>query len=84
MSGTQLESQLWAGLRVYEVAGFGWHWEAGDFCSEDGHSSFDAALSDFEATLPDLLREAQLTESEAEWAEIRRAFDEVAARVEAY
>ncbi|ASC70296.1 hypothetical protein XM38_012330 [Halomicronema hongdechloris C2206] len=43
-------------LQVYEIPGHGWHWETEDFCSEDGHPTRGAAISNFEAEAPSLLQ----------------------------
>ena len=46
-------------LQIYELPGHGWHWEAGEYCSEDGHPSMEAAKADFESQIAFLVMEQQ-------------------------
>ena len=43
-------------LQIYEIPGYGWSWEAGEYCSEDGHPSPEAAAADFEDLIMALMQ----------------------------
>ncbi|NMF84678.1 hypothetical protein [Nodosilinea sp. P-1105] len=46
-------------LQVYKLPDEQWHWETGDYCSEDGHPTPEAAEADFEAQIAFLVMERQ-------------------------
>jgi len=43
-------------LQVYEIPGYGWGWEAGEYCAESAQPSPAAARADFEDQIMTLMQ----------------------------